>query len=146
MSDIEISDIEDFPDVLNYTELAARGRAGAQAMATTIEGTGALARAQRRVELRQEGGMTERQLIAYFNELRATQAFAADEEVAVVDKFKKLQHYSLKNPFSFLLSYIAVAKGDLTKATLAAQMTIARATGHPEITQSDIIRYYRLLT
>ena len=139
--------MENEQTLMGYGELEQRWRAGAEIMATEIEGQGALARAQQRLELKQAGSSTERALLAYFREIKNTyyKRFAPDDEVLVFDKFRGLKHYTYKNPYAFLLAYIIVREGALTKAKLHEMMIIIKQTAVSNVEEADIIRYYRLL-
>ena len=138
---------EEEKDVLNYAEMQQRYRAGAEIMATEIEGQGALARAQQKLELKQAGSSTERALLAFFRDVKRNyyKRFAPNDEQLMFDKFKSLKHYIYKNPYAFLLAYIAIREGPLTKERLRDLMTIVKDAVISNIEEADIIRYYRLL-
>jgi hypothetical protein len=145
--DFEFEEFEDTqPTVMGYRELEQRARAGAEIMGTDIEGDDRLARAQRRLEIKQVGSTTERSLLAYYRELQNYyKRFAPDDEMIMFDKFRGLQNYTYKNPYAYLLAFIAVREGDLTRARLDELMKYARLTDVPNLEEADIIRYYRLL-
>jgi hypothetical protein len=129
-------------DELGYGEMAARGRAGAS-LGTEIEGAkGALARAQRRVELGQVGNITERTLLAFFNQVGEDYKFAPDDEVRVLDTFRNLPNYTFKNPHAFLLAYIARGEGSLSRESLVRLIGYSKTQ---KVAEADIVRYYRLL-
>jgi hypothetical protein len=140
-------EFNDEPTVMGYGEMKERWRAGAEIMATEIEGTGTLARAQQKLELKQAGSSTERALLAFYNEVKRSyyKRFAPDDEVLMFDRFRGLKNYTFKNPYAFLLAYIAEREGALDKRQLAELMDIVKGTGTSNVEEADIIRYYRLL-
>ncbi len=144
--DFDIID-DDEPTVMGYRELEQRQRAGAEIMATEIEGSGALARAQQKLEFKQAGSSTERALLSFFKELKNHyKRFAPNEEVLMFDKFKSLSYSTYKNPYAYLLAYIAVREGGLTRSNLHDLLNIVKDANISNVEEADIIRYARLLT
>lgn len=150
-----MEDIEDEPydneyeseeeQVMGYQEMQERGMAGADIMGTAIEGTGALARAQERLEVR-TGNAADRKLLAYFRQLKPLyRRFAPNDEVLAFDKFHSLPNQKYKNPYAFLLGYIAIREEPLTKESVRELFNYAKQLDTPNISEADIIRYYRLL-
>lgn len=148
--------IDDFPDdeggsnlVMGFREGIERQRTGAQFMGTQIEGEGVLARAQQRMQRRQEGNQVEQQLLIYFGQLgEHYKGFSVDDEVVVLDKFRGLKHYLYKNPYVFLLSYIATYESrgkELTKRALKLALELAVKTNQLYVKDTDIVRYWRLI-
>ncbi len=157
--DNEIYPEDDFPEdyefadeenetLMGYGEMRERGAGGADIMGTTIEGTGALAKAQERIAQRAEGVGIDRKLLAYFSLLKNEyKGFAPNDQQLMFDRFHSLKHYEYKNPYAFLLAYIAQREdgNKLTKKTFSRIMNIARATDAPSLSEADVIRYFRLL-
>ena len=131
--------------VMGYREAQERARAGAQVMGTEIEGRGALARAQERLEKR-TGSAADRKLLIFFRQVAEMyKRFAPDDEVLMMDEFHRLPNYKYKNPYAFLLAYIATRERPLTREMLYTLYGYARASDVGNLSPEDIIRYYRLI-
>ena len=131
--------------VMGYREAQERGRGGADIMESQIEGQGSLARQQERLG-QKTGSAAERKLLGFYHELSKIYArFAPNDEVLMFDEFRGLPNPTYKNPYAFLLAYIGVREGPLTKPLLAKLYGYAKDTGVSNISEEDIIRYYRLL-
>lgn len=140
--------------VMGFNEGQARGRAGAL-LGTVIEGArgSALMRAAQRLEMREEGTLIDRQFVAYFFSLRELfPRFSDNDEVALLNRFHELKHYEYKNVYATLLAFIFSylveenARRRSSGGELKQVMQIARSSGHEEITEEDVVRYYRLVT
>ena len=133
-------------DELNFNEMQERAAAGAQIMGTTIEGDNALARAQRRMELREAGFTVEQELLSYFRELSSLVPFAVDAEQVGVDLFRNLSRPEYNNPYAFwLVCWILSSMDELTPQWVERALELARKTGKDDIIDADLIRYFRLL-
>lgn len=134
----------EFDEELGYREMQERARAGADVMGTEIEGRGVLARAQQKLE-RRVGSAADRKLLAFFRELTPLyKRFAPNDEVLALEEFNRLPNAKYKNPYAFLLAYIAAREG-LTRESLAVLKGFVDAAQVSNVSEEDIIRYYRLL-
>ena len=139
---------EDSEYTTGYREMEQRGPGGPDAMATIIEGSTVLARAQERMLQRSEGFAIDKRLLSYFGQLRDVyKRLSSGDQQIMFDQFHNLKNYEYKNPYAFLLAFIAVRedKKKLSKQTLSSLIKMARDLETPNISESDIIRYYRLL-
>jgi hypothetical protein len=156
----EEDDVDNDDNVMGYGEMQERGMAGADIMATDIEGSGALARAQQKLDLK-TGSAADRRLVSYYRQIKNLyKRFAPNDEVLMFDKFKSLPNQRYKNPYAFVLAYIAlreektvkkrvngifVYEQELTRADLQTIFGYAKELNTPNISEADVIRYYRLL-
>lgn len=141
----EDNDAEDEEYVMGYNEMQERGMAGADIMGTEIEGTGALARAQQKLDLK-AGSAADRRLVSYYRQVKGLyKRFAPNDEVLMFDKFKSLPNQKYKNPFAFVLGYIAIREEPLTKKKIQTIFSYAKELNTPSVSEADVIRYYRLL-
>lgn len=134
--------------VMGYTEGQERARAGGGDMLTQIEGEGALARAQQRMEQRQAGTQLDRRFLGYFNEVKNVYPrFNIDDEVVLKDKFNALKNHMFKNPQAFILATIALREGNykLEHKNILFAFDLASKTDQFTLTEADIIRYCRLI-
>lgn len=149
----EIDDFEEFDEfksngpefVMGYREAQERGRGGAEIMETQIEGRGSLARAQERLQSRINNPADKKLNIFYRQISDLYKRFAPNDEVLILDEFHSLPNQTYKNPYAFLLGYIGIREGKLTKNLLKTLMDYARETNVLNLSEPDIIRYYRLL-
>lgn len=134
--------------VMGYTEGQERARAGGGDMLTIIEGEGALARAQQRMEQRQASTQLDRRFLSYYNEVRSIYPrFNIDDEVILKDKFNALKNHSFKNPQAFILATIALRESNysLTHDKVLFAFDLASQTNQLTISEADIVRYCRLI-
>ena len=115
-----------------------------EGMATTIEGTGKLAKYLERQNFFDPEFRLINSIEIYFYEVqRYERTLNRTDLQAIIDVFHTLPNKLYKNPVMLVLGYVLIQSFD--RSGLKIVRNLIQKTGQTDISDTDVIRYFRLL-